>query len=110
MLVLSRKRGEWIRIGEDILITIVKITGRKAKIGILAPASVTVLRAELLDEPDVAREGGKGGFLVLTRGEGDAICLGHNITLKVISVRGSNVRLGLEAPENVRILRVSKAA
>ena len=48
MLVLSRKAGESIRIGDDITIHIVK-TGDRVRIGIEAPRSVNVVRTELVD-------------------------------------------------------------
>jgi len=48
MLVLSRKAGQSIRIGDDITVHIVK-TGDKVRIGIDAPRSVHVVRAELVD-------------------------------------------------------------
>jgi len=49
MLVLSRKRDETIVIGDDIRITIVDIRGEKVRLGIDAPASVTVHRQEVYD-------------------------------------------------------------
>jgi carbon storage regulator len=47
MLVLSRKTNEEIHIGSDITITLVAIQGNKVRIGIQAPNSVKILRAEL---------------------------------------------------------------
>ncbi|WP_214627320.1 carbon storage regulator CsrA [Paenibacillus agaridevorans] len=47
MLVLSRKKGESILIGEDIEISIVEITNDQIKLGITAPKEVTILRKEL---------------------------------------------------------------
>ena len=47
MLVLSRKANETIRIGDDIVVTLVKVAGGKVRIGIDAPKSVKVLRGEL---------------------------------------------------------------
>ncbi|MEG0017812.1 MAG: carbon storage regulator CsrA [Hydrogenoanaerobacterium sp.] len=47
MLVLSRKAGESVYIGDDIKITVVEFIGDKVKIGIEAPKSMTVLREEL---------------------------------------------------------------
>lgn len=44
-------------------------------------------------------------MLVLTRKLQEAIKIGDNITLTVIKVKGNTVRLGIEAPRNVRILR-----
>ena len=47
MLVLTRKVGESIRIGEDICLTIVEVDGKSIKIGIDAPRSVSVHREEV---------------------------------------------------------------
>jgi carbon storage regulator len=47
MLVLSRKESQRIRLGDSIVITIVKISGDKVRVGIDAPSSVLVLRDEL---------------------------------------------------------------
>lgn len=47
MLVLSRKVGERIWIGDAVAITIVKITGGVVRIGIDAPENLPVLREEL---------------------------------------------------------------
>ncbi|MDB4261254.1 carbon storage regulator [bacterium] len=48
MLVLTRKMGEKLIIGENIVIEILKC-GKEVKIGIEAPRDVTVLREELFD-------------------------------------------------------------
>jgi len=47
MLVLSRKVGERIWIGEDISVTVVRITGGGVRIGIEAPSEMPVVREEL---------------------------------------------------------------
>ncbi len=47
MLVLSRKESQRIRVGESIVVTIVKIAGDKVRVGIQAPDDVLVLRDEL---------------------------------------------------------------
>jgi carbon storage regulator len=47
MLVLSRKESQRIRLGDSIVVTIVKISGDKVRVGIEAPADVLVLRDEL---------------------------------------------------------------
>lgn len=46
MLVLSRKRGERICIGDDVVITVVR-TGEKVRLGVEAPKDVKIVRAEL---------------------------------------------------------------
>ena len=58
MLVLSRKESQRIRLGDSIVITIVKISGDKVRVGIDAPANVLVLRDEL-EVRDPAREVGR---------------------------------------------------
>ena len=51
MLVLTRKRTESIKIGEDIVVTVIHTSAGSVKLGIQAPANVRVLRAELNDRP-----------------------------------------------------------
>lgn len=54
MLVLTRKQGQAIKIGDDILIRVTEVRGRGAKalvkIGIQAPSGTKVLREEVLVE------------------------------------------------------------
>ena len=50
MLVLSRKKGETIKIGDDIEITIVATANDQVKIGIQAPKNIEILRKELFEE------------------------------------------------------------
>lgn len=47
MLVLSRKAGERILIGEDIAITVVRIGPNTVKVGIDAPKDKRIVREEL---------------------------------------------------------------
>jgi carbon storage regulator len=50
MLVLSRKINQQIKIGDDILITVVAISGDTVRIGIEAPRNIQVLRNEIFQE------------------------------------------------------------
>lgn len=50
MLVLSRKVGDQILIGEDIIIKVISIEKDSVKLGIDAPKNIKVLRYELLQE------------------------------------------------------------
>lgn len=52
MLVLSRRPGEKVMIGKDIVIQVVEIRGNKVRLGITAPQNMTILREEVLDRLD----------------------------------------------------------
>ncbi|MDP3894533.1 carbon storage regulator CsrA [Nocardioides sp.] len=57
MLVLSRHVGESIVIGDNVTITVLEVRGDVVRVGIDAPRSVAVHRAELLRElEDTNRE------------------------------------------------------
>ncbi|TSI07326.1 carbon storage regulator CsrA [Lysinibacillus sp. BW-2-10] len=47
MLILSRKAGETIWIGEDVEIIISEVKGEQVKIGIRAPRNIDIIRGEL---------------------------------------------------------------
>ncbi|MDQ5985822.1 MAG: Translational regulator CsrA [Syntrophus sp. SKADARSKE-3] len=47
MLILTRKLGETITIGDDIRITLIDVKGKSIRLGIEAPANVTVHRQEV---------------------------------------------------------------
>ncbi|MCY6353962.1 carbon storage regulator CsrA [Clostridium sp. ZS2-4] len=50
MLVVKRKKGEALRIGDDIEVTVVGIENGAVKIAIDAPKNITILRSELYKE------------------------------------------------------------
>lgn len=54
MLVLSRKQKQQIRIGDDVVVTVLQIKGGAVRIGIEAPRSVHVMRGELEDFREAA--------------------------------------------------------
>lgn len=54
MLVLSRKLGEKILIGDNIVITVVKLDRNQVRIGIDAPKEISVAREELVKDGDQA--------------------------------------------------------
>ena len=47
MLVLSRRESGSIRLGKSIVVTVVRVSGDKVRLGIEAPRDVLVLREEL---------------------------------------------------------------
>lgn len=54
MLVLSRKEGERLVIGENIVITVNRISGNRITLGIDAPRDVRIVRGELEPRADVS--------------------------------------------------------
>jgi carbon storage regulator len=56
MLVLNRKIGERIVIGDDIVVTVVKVQGKQVRLGIEAPLSVSIRRQELLPQDTSATD------------------------------------------------------
>ena len=48
MLVVSRRAGESVVIGDDVIVTILEVRGDVVRVGIDAPRSIAVHRAELL--------------------------------------------------------------
>ena len=52
MVVLSRKLGEQVVIGANIVVTVTEIIGGRVQIGIEAPRNVGVLRGEPADDPE----------------------------------------------------------
>ena len=49
MLVITRKAGEKICLGDDVTITVMEISGSTVRIGIEAPAEVPIYRHEIWD-------------------------------------------------------------
>lgn len=54
MLVLSRKESQRIKVGDSIVVTVVRVAGDKVRLGIEAPADMLVLREELEARPTPA--------------------------------------------------------
>ena len=55
MLILTRKLGETIAIGDDIEVVIAEINGAQVRIGVDAPRHIAVLRQELTELPETLR-------------------------------------------------------
>lgn len=62
MLVLSRKVGERIQVGDEITVTVVRIAGGSVRLGVEAPKTMPIAREELQDSlqhetPDASPSG-----------------------------------------------------
>lgn len=62
MLVLTRKRDEFIKIGSDIVIRVMKTSKGTVKLGIEAPSSVRVLRGEVVPAKMTESDGSFEGY------------------------------------------------
>ncbi len=58
MLVLSRKESQRIKLGEEIVVTVVRLGRDKVRLGIEAPSDIVVLREELEPHEAVTEQGG----------------------------------------------------
>jgi carbon storage regulator len=58
MLVLSRKESEKVLLGDEIVLTIVRLSGDRVRLGIEAPSDMLILRKEL-DENEISRSNEK---------------------------------------------------
>jgi carbon storage regulator len=67
MLVLSRKLGEKIVIGDNIIVTVVKIDRNQIRIGIEAPQEVPVYREEISPTRVEKDEKSSAGIMTLSR-------------------------------------------
>ncbi|MFN9916749.1 MAG: carbon storage regulator [Pirellulaceae bacterium] len=81
MLVLSRKEGERLMIGDDITLVISKISGNRVSIGIEAPNGVKIVRSELTDGA-LPSGPGKGTESSMQRVQGLREFAGSVLTLK----------------------------
>ena len=51
MLILTRRVGESLLIGDDVSITVLGVKGHQVRIGVNVPRDVAVHREEILDKP-----------------------------------------------------------
>lgn len=59
MLILTRRIGENVRIGDDVVVTVLGVKGNQVRLGVEAPKSVPVHREEIFEriKRDRALEG-----------------------------------------------------
>lgn len=82
MLILTRRIGETINIGDNIEVTISGIKGNLIRIRTATPE-----------------------LLVVTRKVGETIRIGKDISVTPLSIKGMQVRLGIEAPKDISVHR-----
>ena len=52
MLILTRRTGEALKIGNDVSVTVLGVKGNQVRLGISAPRDVSVFREEVLQKPN----------------------------------------------------------
>jgi carbon storage regulator len=60
MLILTRRVGESVVIGEDVIVTVLGVKGNQVRIGINAPKTVAVHREEIFERIKSGRTAGDG--------------------------------------------------
>lgn len=63
MLVLSRKERQTILVGDDIEITICRVSGRRVTIGLSAPQDICIRRGEMHTDDEPPSWSGQAGLL-----------------------------------------------
>ena len=63
MLILSRRVGESVLIGDDVTITVLRVKGNQVRLGVNAPKSVSVQREEMSERiaPEIAAAASESG-------------------------------------------------
>ena len=75
MLVLSRKPGDRIHVGPDIVISVLEVTGKLVRIGIDAPQNISILRGEIKEQIEEENKlaASKSGYIERLRELGSGI-------------------------------------
>jgi carbon storage regulator len=92
MLVLSRKQSQRIRLGRDIVVTVVRVAGDKVRLGIEAPPDVVVLRDELQPFTPLAADNISAGAVNTSTGAAVNTSAGAAVSISAGAAGSMSVR------------------
>jgi carbon storage regulator len=72
MLILTRRVGETVMIGDDVTVTVLGVKGNQVRVGVNAPRDVAVHREEIFERIKREEEGAVGTASARTKGNGHA--------------------------------------
>jgi sRNA-binding carbon storage regulator CsrA len=88
MLVLKRKPGESVTIGDDINVTVTAIHGNRVDLDVAAPPTAVVVRKNRSPTEE-------------------SVCVGGDVEIVVAGICGQYVRVGIIAPKSMHVQRAS---
>jgi carbon storage regulator (csrA) len=95
MLILTRRTGESVKIGDDVAVTVLGVKGNQVRLGFEAPKAIGIHRQEIYERMRQEAERAQGNTLVrdLHKSvEADAVTLGENEVTPANSTARSKVR------------------
>ncbi|MEI2702478.1 MAG: carbon storage regulator CsrA [Baekduia sp.] len=69
MLIITRRPGEKIMVGDDVVVEVIEVNGSSVRIGIAAPKSIPVYREEIWDAVRAENRAAADSSIDLLEGE-----------------------------------------
>ncbi len=109
MLVITRRKNESIVIDESLTVVVLDVRVDKVRLGISCPSELPVYMRETLQSGEIGSFLSYGGdtssMKVFSRKKNESLCIGSDITIMVVEIRGDKVRLGIEYPKEIIVHR-----